>query len=791
MHMAWPISFTLPVVELLIVTSYCSAEKVHCVTPNATTCSSCPPNTHCATLSEYAHETEMYFTSNTTIVFLPGDHVLDRNITVVNVARLTMRGESSSESITTVVRNGPVGFNLSNMVDFNMYSLAFTSSNRSWGYGPASSFALFLQSTQNSKLVNCSFHDNLGSAIIVHNTSVTLAENSEFVYNQCACESFSEKCELGCGVTALKSNLTFTGNTTFLKNRHNNVGVFKVGAGAIFAVSSSLLFTGTNNFFDNVKSTNKMDEQAHGGGATYVTNNSVLNFHGTNNFINNTANYTGGAIYASHNTILTFTGTSNFISNYVYTDSAHCDGGAIYTHRNAVLTFNGTNNFTDNLAHFGGAVYAGTKTLLTFIGTSVFSDNSAYLLGGAIYVDINIVLTFNGTNNFINNLAYGAFSTGGAIGTSGFGNAMLIFNGTNNFTGNSAYYYGGVIYAGSNTSLTFIGTTGFRNNSANHDGGAIYAKNKTLLKFTGISDFITNKANIASSGGAISICDYVVITFTGTINFISNSAMQGGAISVNHNIKLTFDGNISFTNNGHDSTNADNEVSQGGAIYLTLNSTFSILPHTTVCWENNHATLGGAIYVSDVNPLIYCSQIAPYIAAYVPREECFFQLPGQNLSNDLDAQLIFKNNFADAAGSVLYGGAIDNCKLRVTGLDLHYSSGDVFDMLFRYEADTGYSTTSKISSDPLHMCVCNNNLLDCRSWYSYIQYPVHPGETFQLSLPTLTVGQRDGTVSSTVRSTAITYIDSHSVNLLDYQYLQHTNNTCTKLNYTVFHWLGK
>ena len=103
--------------------------------------------------------------------------------------------------------------------------------------------------------------------------------------------------------------------------------------------------------------------------------------------------------------------------------------------------------------------------------------------------------------------------------------------------------------------------------------------------------------------------DYVVITFTGTINFISNSAMQGGAISANRNSKMTFDGNISYTNNGHDSTNTDNKVSHGGAIYLALNSTFSILPHTTVHWENNHATLGGAIYVSDVNPLTYCTQM--------------------------------------------------------------------------------------------------------------------------------------------------------------------------------------
>ena len=49
------------------------------------------------------------------------------------------------------------------------------------------------------------------------------------------------------------------------------------------------------------------------------------------------------------------------------------------------------------------------------------------------------------------------------------------------------------------------------------------------------------------------------------------------------------------------------------------------------------------------------------------------------------------------------------------------------------------------------------------------------------------VGQRDGTVPSTVRGTVSEILtDSNLVNLLDYQYLQQANNTCTKLNYTVF-----
>ena len=705
--MAQSTLFIVLVAALLINTlSYCSAENVYCVTPTATSCSSCPHNSiNCTTLSEYAQEAELYFTSNTTMVFLPGDHVLDRTITVANVTRLTMRGESSSGNIATVVRNGSVGFSFTNMVNFNIYSLAFTSYNRSWSYGshPASNSALFLQSTQNAQLVNCSFHGNLGTALAVNNTSVTLAESSKFIHNQCACQSFSERCELGCGITALNSTLAFTESTTFLKNKHNNVGVSKVGAGAILAISSSLHFTGTSNFFDNVKSTNKKHEHAHGGGATYVTNNSVLNFHGTNNFINNSANNEGGAIYTSHNTLLTFTGTSNFINNYVHRGSVRT-GGAIYIHGNAVLTFNGTSNFI---------------------------NNSAVYYGGAICTHGNAVLTFNGTNNFINNSA----GTGGAV------------------------------YAGINTLLTFIGTSVFSNNSANWTSGAIYLEINAVLTLNGTNNFINNSANYL--GGVIFAVVNTSLVFTGNSSFNSNSAVQGGAILAEHDSTLTFDGNVSFTNNGHNTGD-----SRGGALYLDIGSTSLILPHTIVYWKNNHANLGGAIFVSDVSTLIYCTQYVPYIS----RVECFFKFPCQNPFSSLDIQLIFKNNSANTAGSVLYGGAIDNCKL--AGQD-PYRSDDTF---FHIEDVTNCTVTSKISSDPLRICPCANNFPHCS--VTSVSYSVYPGETFQVSV--VAVGQRDGTVPSTVRGTVRNWIDSSPVNLLDYQYLQKTNNTCTKLNYTVF-----
>ena len=581
--------FTLSLVLVASLLSYCSAENVYCVTPTATSCSSCPHNSaNCTTLSEYAQEAELYFTSNTTLVFLLGDHVLDRNITVANVTRLTMHGEwSSSGNTATVVCTGSFFLIFTSTVDLKIHLLAFTS----FTY-----HALSLYSTQRTEVVNCSFHGNHGTALVVNNTDITLAGSTEFKHNR-ACGINV----LGGAIIASNSNLTFNGNTTFLDNS---------------ATSGQC----------------QLSKFVFGGGAIFTSGNTVLNFSGTNNFINNSA-FSGGAIYTDYNTVLSFNGANNFINN----SALGGGGGAITTLGKSVLNFSGASNFINNSAVFGGAIY-------TFGSTQE---------GVIIY---NPALSFSGTSNFINNTASG----------------------------------GGAIYADSSSKLSFSGTVKFTNNICSVDGDAV-----------------------------------------------------------------------------------------GGGVYVGIQCTFSILRNTTVYWENNHATLGGAIYVEDASPLSYCT----LVATIVPKEECFFQLPGQNLSSGIvDVQLVFKNNYADGAGSVLYGGAIDHCKL-THGLD-SYSSGEVFDMIVQIENDTKCNRTSYISSNPFQICPCENNLPDCsESTAYYILRPVYLGETFQVSV--VAVGQKDGTVPSYVISTIEKNIHYPDVNLQGSQKLQQANKTCTKLNYTV------
>ena len=206
------------------------------------------------------------------------------------------------------------------MVNFKIDLLAFTSCNRKYvtalcdilpsnvvpPNGTIIVHVAFLVHSTRTELVNCFFHDNLGTVLVVNNTNITLA-GTTFIHNNYHLEEFVcvSHCMSGGAVTAIHSNLIFTGNTTFLEN------------GAIYFRNS----TSFPGFY---------------WGAIFTYINTVINFNGTSNFINNTAAW-GGAIYAFDDTIINFNATSNFINN-----SADYSGGAIFTNNNTVINFNGT-----------------------------------------------------------------------------------------------------------------------------------------------------------------------------------------------------------------------------------------------------------------------------------------------------------------------------------------------------------------------------------------------------------------------------------------------------------------
>ena len=458
-----------------------------------------------------------------------------------------------------------------------------------------------------------------------------------------------------------------------------------------------------------------------------------------------------------------------FINSTQYAEIVNCSfhdnwGTALAVNDTNIILV-GNSNFTHNhCTEFnscvGGGGIAAFSSNLSIVGNTTFFENRASLAGAGMYV-LSSKLNSTGNIHLMNNLNSGVTPIAG--GTLYASASLLHFTGTNNFINNSAL------------SLSGFGLYNF--------GGAILAI-ETLLNFSGVSNFKQNLA--AVGGGAITALNNSVLSFSGTTNFSSNRAIHGGAIFLNLNTTLLFDGIVIFTDNGCDTSEVGPYgASSGGGMYLVITSTFSLLPNTTMYWVNNYANLGGAIHVMDVpeekphRMLSYCTQFG----TSTRRRECIFQLPGHNLSSGINTQLVFKNNSADIAGSVLYGGEIDDCKL--TGLD-SYSSGEVFDMLVHIEDDNTHST---ISSDPFRICLCENNLPNCGK--SHVPYTVYPGETFQVSV--IAYGQRNGTIAAAVRSHLDIQFPAFQQNipvegdkLQGYQYLQKAHNTCTTLNYTIF-----
>jgi len=267
-------------------------------------------------------------------------------------------------------------------------------------------YILVLYSIEYAEIVNCSFRDNLGTALAVYQTSITLAENNEFTHNHCDGDGFIPSSCVGGGITGLDGNLTFIGNTTFLQNHAT------FGSAGIYMINCSLSSTGSIHFINNSLTAPHFSK--HSSVAIWASASS-LNITGTSNFINNSGDYCG-AIIAWQNTSLSFNGTSNFINN-----SAHYAGGAIYALDNTSVSFTGTNNFINNSADFGGAVYALDNTSVSFTGTNNFINNSADY-GGAIDAADNTSLSFTGASNIINNSASGG---GGAISTADY--TSLIF----------------------------------------------------------------------------------------------------------------------------------------------------------------------------------------------------------------------------------------------------------------------------------------------------------------------------------------------------------------------------
>ena len=204
--------------------------------------------------------------------------------------------------------------------------------------------------------------------------------------------------------------------------------------------------------------------------------------------------------------------------------------------------------------------------------------------------------------------------------------------------------------------------------------------------------------------------------------FVSNLVLNNVIITNNNATGLLAYRTTVLVNSNavfHNNTGID-----GGGLAMYENSYLVFEENSLLNFTNNMAKQrGGAIYVHTI----------------LPHSPCFFQY--SNNAQPQSTKAICSGNNAKIAGTVLFGGD-RNCILFTNPSNF---SIDYFSITFDYSAQAG---SSVISSEPTHVCFCDdNNTIYCSQ--TQLTMTAYPGEEINISV--VTVGQRDGVAPGLIK----------------------------------------
>ena len=606
------------------------------------------PNTTCHTLSEYVNGANHFFTANTTLVFLPGEHTLDGGIlAVANIGRFAMLAEdsSASETTTSITCSNPGSFVLVNVSEVDIMALDFIScGTHPPVLSPIESHDDFI-TLMRELIVNLVHHD---SSLAVYTSMEVACNSSEWQNTTCRVptvmvSSVPKFRVLNCSVKSSYLPFFIDHSQTIFRDLklENNTGDYggglsivdstvnlnstfiihntaEVGGGGIHAQDSHIVFQNIIIL--------KSNTATYGGGL--IVFNSTINFEGDSIFIGNSGKISGGGVYANHSSHLVFQNVTvenntagsygggffgedsniNFKGDSIFIgNSAGEIGGGVYANDSSHLVFQNVRVENNTAAVYGGGFRVSDSSSVNFEGEKVvFINNTAYY-GGGLFVYDSSGVNFDGENvGFINNTAvYGGglfeydnstvnFDGGNVVfinNTADYGGGLFVFNGSINFDGGNVKFinntadYGGGLFA-FNSGVNFERKLAtFIDNSAREFGGGILVVASASLTFNIDVIFHSNYARI---GGAI-YGDSCSIATSGNVSLLNNSAWYGGAMELDAS-QLNVNGNSSFVGNSADYSNG-----YGGAINsVRSNLTFN----GSIAFINNTATYGGGLALS-------------------------------------------------------------------------------------------------------------------------------------------------------------------------------------------------
>ena len=513
--------FALVICLLLILISQClptTAGVVYYVNPTERPCAqnnSCPPNKICHIMDYFASNSTYYFSTNltnVTLYFMCGIHNCTKHIDVRNLQSFAIIGTAGREKvtinmpITTEIPHDPKNIgnrtyiftNVSNVrfenATINFISLSFEGNNCHLiakhvdfrGYiGFLSPMVSVINITGSEATLNdCTFQNNCFIRIQLY---------AILTINDCIIHSYNHA--VFSAVVVHNSTITLASSVSFINNTVGNDQYSVVVGGAISFNSGYTSTVPTYSAF-NISA-----------GARVF-------------FLNNTAARCGGAIYMTF-TVMSINSDScmNFTGNRVaVVYNGLGTAGAMYIQQSQIIaTKANLILFSENVAYMGGAmVLIESSFFISKCNKVLFVKNTALSEGGAVHIFNTSYITVDTYSKlmFYNNSAH----QGGALHLEISGLVKVGSDSHIEFRYNSAITYGGAIYVDDKRCLfTFSNYSSmvlFEKNSANeHVGDHIYgASVKTCMNSFCYQDIVSYMPNtslspVSSPPKRVCLCD--------------------------------------------------------------------------------------------------------------------------------------------------------------------------------------------------------------------------------------------------------------------------------------------
>ena len=521
----------------------------------------------------------------------------------------------------------------------------------------------------------------------------------------------------------------------------------------------------------------------------------------SSNFTDNELDSGGGCyiqINSSSYNYITIVG-SRFIKNKVG------NGGGLFIKLNISynnITIEGSELSDNDISATGGACYILSYDIsynnITIV-RSELTNNKVGNIGGGCYI-----LSDNNQSNNTITITSSKFN-GNQVGHGGGCCIWFNINSYNYitiadsiFTNNIIINEGGGMYMliriGAHSIVTMTNST-FTNNAVGDEGGGLVLSSGQYSRIQinmANCNFSCNYAYVYPDKGDFN--EYVygvdIINFGYTTVDISNSTITRndgfgglGLYTADGQIKLSQvklsnnSGHGIYTNGyckiifteGHSVIANNSSPTDGGGIYLDIGSSLTTTNGGHVSFINNTAKrYGGAIYALDNDKKIMTKPLEYHY--------------DDNACSVYNLSATFINNSAVRAGDVLYNGLFIICP-PVLSTDINKANFTNYllqclGVPATITNSTSIHPLSTVSSEPIIICPCVNNIVNCTSTLDRDVYR-YPGQILQVSLAT--VGLCGGISPGAIVVTS----EAKEINLFSGSTTDYTSTTCRTLNYTI------